>query len=273
MYYGNFAVQSYRASGCGFLMRAYNRKQTLRADAAERRFAVVVHDVCPIHSHAIQEILAALEPLVGKTISAAVVPNWHGALFDAKLDFGRWVARQFSEILLHGWTHEREAGRGVVSYCTNGSDEFTGLSHDETSSRLGLGQDQLRSLFGHRSAGFVPPAWQRGCIDRKVLRLHGLQFLFGYMAVEFVDGTRIPVSTITWDVGRFGQLGYVAGSVGCAIARVRGRSLRCLAAHPIDASRGYLPRIVRTVDSWIQSGWTPILPSELLFLANEGSAS
>jgi predicted deacetylase len=254
-------------------MRVFKRKQTLGANAAKCRFAVVIHDVCPAHSHGTQEVLAALEPLVGKTISAAVVPNWHGILFDAKLDFAGWVAREFDEILLHGWTHERAAGRGVVSYCTNGSDEFTGLGHDEASWRLGRGQDQLTRLFGHRSAGFVPPAWQRGCIDRKALRLHGLQFLFGYMGIEFVDGRRIPLSTITWDVGRFAQLGYLAEGVGRAQCMVRGRGLRCLAAHPVDASRGYLPRIIRTVDSWVQSGWTPILPSKLLCLAHEDSAS
>ena len=87
---------------------------------------------------------------------------------------------------------------------------------------------------------------------------------------ESVDGRRIPVSTVTWDVGRFGRLGYVAESIGCALGRVRSRSLRCLAAHPVDASRGYLPRIVRTVDSWLQSGRTPILPSELLAIADRG---
>ena len=47
----------------------------------------------------------------------------------------------------------------------------------------------------------------------------------------------------------------------------------CVAAHPIDAPRGYLPRIVRTVDSWLQSGRTPILPSELLVPTHEDSAS
>ena len=44
----------------------------------------------------------------------------------------RWVAHQFGEILLHGWTHQREAGYGMVSYLTNRSDEFTGLTADET---------------------------------------------------------------------------------------------------------------------------------------------
>jgi hypothetical protein len=88
-----------------------------------------------------------------------------------------------------------------------------------------------------------------------------------------VDGRRIPLSTITWDVGRFGRLGYVAETIGCALGRARNRSLRCLAAHPVDAARGYLPRIVRTVDSWLQSGGTPVLPSELLALTGTGSAS
>ena len=254
-------------------MHAFKRKQGIDAGAAEHRFVVVVHDVCPAHSHGTRALLAALEPLVGNTISAAIVPNWHGALFDAKLDFASWVTRRFGEILLHGWTHHREAGRGVISYCTNRSDEFKALCHDETSSRLGLGQNQLTNLFGCRIAGFVPPAWQRGLVDRKMLGQNGLQFLFGYMAIDFVDGRRIPLSTITWDVGRFGRLGYVAEYIGCALGHVRRQSLRCLAAHPADAARGYLPRLVRTVDSWLQSGRTPILPSELLALNDEGRAS
>ncbi len=212
-----------------------------------------------------------LEPLVGKTISAAVVPNWHGALFGAKFDLVSSMTRQFGEILLHGWTHQRETGGGIISYCTSGSDEFTGLSLEETSERLRLGQVHLTSLFGQGSAGFIPPAWQRGLVDRDTLRRHGLQFLLGYLAIESADGRRIPLSTITWDVGRFGRLGYVAESVGCALGHIRHHSLRCLAAHPVDASRGYLQRIARTVDSWLQSGRTPILPSELLALSDEGS--
>jgi predicted deacetylase len=254
-------------------MLRFKRMQTVEAEGPQNRFVIVVHDVCPVHAHAVQEVLAALEPLVGKTISAAVVPNWHGALFDAKLGFADWVATHFGEVLLHGWTHSRETGGGVISYCTRGSDEFTGLTHDETSSRLRLGQDQMTKMFGHRSAGFVAPAWQGGLVDRQTLFQHGLDFLFGYMAIEAVDGRRIPLSTITWDVGRFGRLGYVAESIGYALGRVRRRSLRCLAAHPVDASRGYLPRIVRTVDSWLHSGGTPMLPSDLLAPSAEGSAS
>jgi predicted deacetylase len=254
-------------------MRIVKSKESVAPDPLERRFVVVVHDVCPSHSHEVQELLAALEPLVGRTISAAVVPNWHGALFNAELGFAKWLARQFGEILLHGWTHQREAGRGIVSYCTNGSDEFAGLGHDETSARLGLGQIQLTNLFGHPCAGFVPPAWQRGSIDRQTLVRHGLQFLFGYMSIDFVDGRRIPVSTVTWDVGRFRRLGYVAASLGYALGTVRRRSLRCLAVHPVDASRGYLPRIIRAVESWLRSGRIPILPSELLAKVREDSAS
>ncbi len=236
-------------------------------------FLVVVHDVCPVHSRNTQQIVAALEPLVGQAISAAVVPNWHGVPFDAEICFAEWVTRQFGEILLHGWTHQREAGRGVISCLTNRSDEFAGLTSNDTNARIQLGQDRLSSLFGHQVAGFVAPAWQRGRIDRKTLRLHGLEFLLGYTAIECADSRRIPVSTITWDVGRFGRLGPAAEMIGRVLGRVRGRSIRCLAAHPADVSRGYLPRILSTVESWIESGGTPILPGELVCAANEECAS
>ena len=76
------------------------------------------------------------------------------------------------------------------------------------------------------------------------------------------------MSTVTWDVGRFGQLGYAAEMIGHGLGLGRGRSIRCLAAHPVDVSRGYLPRIIRTVESWMRSGGTPILPSQLRFIAD-----
>jgi hypothetical protein len=251
-------------------MPTEERFEPVTSGAAREPFLVVVHDVSPVHSHEIQLVAGALEPLVGRNISAAVVPNWDGIRFEVENSFGDWVARNFGEVLLHGWTHRRSAGRGIIAYCTNRSDEFAGLTRKETNTRLRLGQDQLKTLFGGRATGFVAPAWQRGLIDRKTLCRHGLEFLFGYLAIEFADGRRVPISTVNWDVGRFGRLGSVAESLGCALDWVRRRSIRCLAAHPVDISRGYLPRIVGTVESWLQSGGIPILPSELLRLANVG---
>jgi predicted deacetylase len=228
-----------------------NRTEYPGTVAARREFIVVVHDACPVHSDEIQEVVSALEPLVGRTIAAAVVPSWHRSGFDAENCFAEWVTRHFGEILLHGWTHQR----------------------DEAGSRIQLGQNHLTNIFGAQAAGFVAPAWQRGRIERKTLGLHGLEFLLGYLAIECVDGRRVPVSTVTWDVGRFGRLGYAAALIGHALAWGRGRSIRCLAAHPADVSRGYLPRIIRTVESWMRSGRTPILPSELLRSADGDSAS
>jgi len=238
-----------------------SRIECAGSGVARRPFIVVVHDVCPVHSHEIQKVVAALLPLVGRTISAAVVPHWHGVAFDAESCFAEWVKHQFAERLLHGWTHQREAGRGMISYFTDGSDEFSGLTRDETSSRIQRGQGQLANIFGDHATGFVAPAWQRGSVDRQTLKLHGLEFLFGYFAIEFVDGKRIPLSTVTWDVGRFGRLGYAAEMIGHGLGLGRSRSIRCLAAHPVDVSRGYLPRIISTVESWMRLGGTPILPS------------
>jgi predicted deacetylase len=253
-------------------MRMFRGTEFVRQSHRGGRFVIVVHDVCPAHFREIHEVVAALEPVVGRTMAAAVVPNWHGVRLDARSCFAEWVRSHFGEVLLHGWTHEREAGRGIVSYCTNGSDEFVGLTAQETSARLQLGKNQLTEVFGHEVVGFVAPAWQRGRIDRKTLCQHGLEFLFGYLSIEHVDGRRIPVSTVTWDVGRFAQLGRAAESLGHALGWGRRRSMRCVAAHPVDVSRGYLPRMVSTVESWMKSGAVPILPRELVRLANGGPA-
>ena len=250
-------------------MRKTNPSESLDSIHLQRQFIVIVHDVCKAHADDIHRIVAALEPFVGRTIAAAVVPNWHGVRIDEEVCFTEWVTRQFGEILLHGWTHSRDARNGLVSFFTNRSDEFAGLTQDETNMRLQLGQSLLTEIFGPRVAGFVPPAWQRGRIRRETLVRHGLEFLFGYLSIELVDGRRIPVSTITWDVGRFGLLGYAAEMFGRVLCWGRSRSIPCLAVHPVDVARGFLPRIIRTVESWMQSGRTPVLPGKLFRLTSK----
>lgn len=232
------------------------------ASRGEAPFLVVVHDVCPVFQHEVTAIIDALNPSIGRKMAAAVVPKWHGQA----IDDGRFcesLADHFDEILLHGRTHQRERGGGVISFVTQHSDEFAGLNADDALQRLKLGQEQLTKLFGHRIAGFVPPAWQRGPIRGEILQQSGLDYLMGYRAIQWADGHSIPLSTLTWDVGRFTSLGVAAEWVGRLLYRYSPQRMACLAIHPVDVSRGYLPRIVRFVERWMTAGGIPVVPGNL----------
>jgi len=227
-----------------------------------RPFLVVVHDVCSLFEQETLEIIGALNPMLGQRVAAAVVPNWRGrAIEDAQ--FCESLIDHFGEILLHGWTHQRESGGGLISLVTRGSDEFAGLTASDACRRLMIGKDRLQGLLGRRVAGFVPPAWQRGPIDCELLQRMDIDFLIGYREMRWADGYSIPLSTLTWDVGRFAALGLVAEWIGQIQHRYSPKSLPGVAIHPIDVSRGYLPRIVGVVKHWLAEGRVPVLPSTL----------
>jgi predicted deacetylase len=235
-------------------------------------FLVVVHDVCPVFESEVSAIVTALKPLIGRNMAAAVVPNWHGR-DDINDRFHHSLNDHFDELLLHGWTHRREQGSGAVSFVTQGSDEFSGLSVADARHRLKLGQQKLGSLLGGPIAGFVPPAWQRGPIRPALLKETGLQYLMGYRTIEWSDGFSMCLSTFTWDVGRFAVLGLSAEWIGRLMQFSSPNRLTCLAVHPVDVPRGYLPRIVSIVDSLLAAGRTPCLPGELhSVLAKETAA-
>lgn len=228
----------------------------------QKPFLVVVHDVCPVFEQGVIAITHALKSRIGRKIAAAVVPNWHGQAIDDG-QFCETVMDHFGEILLHGWTHQRDRAGGAVSFVTQQSDEFSGLRTDAALQRLKLGQERLSRLFNRRVAGFVPPAWQRGPIRPDILQQSGLEYLMGYRTIQWAQGHSIPLSTLTWDVGRFAALGVVAEWIGRTFYRHFPNSLACLAIHPIDVLRGYLPRIVQIVDQLTAAGGIPVLPGNL----------
>ena len=70
------------------------------------RFVVAIHDVAPVFWSELEEIVRALGELVGRTVSLAVVPSWHGCWpLTAHPRFVGWLAERGGEQLLHGYEH------------------------------------------------------------------------------------------------------------------------------------------------------------------------
>lgn len=235
------------------------------ADLRQTAFIVTLHDVAPRFSEQIARITDQLEPLIGDRLAAAVVPCWHGhPIRRDDHDFRRLVAGRFGEIMLHGFHHQRERGRGLVSLLTRGADEFNGLSVGETRRRLRAGQNVLQTLFGRPASGFIAPTFQRGRVTPELLAECGIDCCIGFRRIDLSNGSRIPVATWCWDMGH-SQLLCLGGHVyGNARYGLIPGLVPSLALHPVDVERGFLGRISGLVERLLEEGRRPILPQSLL---------
>lgn len=223
-------------------------------------FYVAFHDIAPRFARQIDIMADALMPLLGRQWSAAVVPGWHGdRLTPEDRPFLESVQERFGEILLHGFSHRRDTGRGLVSAITGGQDEFNGLSLEETADKLRDGQVVIKEFFGAPARGFIAPTFQRGRLTPALLREHGMEFLVGYRCIDFADQTRVPIATWCWDVGDPRPLCVAGDWYGHLRMRLYRNLIPCLALHPADIDRGFLPRIVRLIESLREQEREPIL--------------
>ena len=229
-----------------------------------RRFAVVVHDVAPAFLPQLERIAESLAPRLGRVVSGAVVPCWHGHPIDAAPgSFREIVSGVFGEVLQHGYTH-RQDRPGILSMLTGRSDELLGLPREAIRRRLGLGRELLRSTLGVEPSGFVAPAWQLGRATVADLSACGFGFIATFAGIRAVNGPTIPMATWSWDWGVLEVLGRVGHRLGDVCWKLRPSALPCVVVHPADVDRGYLPRVREVVDRLLGLGRTPGLLSEFL---------
>ena len=229
-----------------------------------RRFLVCFHDATPAYARETRVMIRDLAPLLGRRLSFAVVPNWHGEWpLAAHPDYCRQVRESSEELLLHGYFHRRQRGWGPTALLTAGCDEMNGLDPDETRRTLERGQRVFAEVFGEPARGFLAPAWKRGHVCLSDGNVLGLDHVLGFFSLESRDGRRIPLATWTWDCGRWGSL----GTIGHGIGRLRqslNRGVPTLAIHPRDLERGFWPRILRLTRELLESGYEPGTLAELL---------
>ncbi len=222
-----------------------------------RRFLVCIHDATPAYARETQAMIRDLAPLLGRRLSFAVVPNWHGEWpLAAHPDYCRQVRESSEELLLHGYFHRRQRGWGPTALLTAGCDEMNGLDPDETRRTLERGQRVFAEVFGEPARGFLAPAWKRGHVCLSDANVLGLEHVLGFFSLESRDGRKIPLATWTWDCGRWGWLGTIGHGIGW-LRQSLNRGVPTLAIHPRDLQRGFWPHILRLTRDLLESGYEP----------------
>ena len=233
-----------------------------------RPFLICIHDATPAYAHETRVMIRDLAPLVGRRLSFAVVPNWHGEWpLAAYPDYCQLIQESSAELLLHGYLHRRRQGWGPTSLLAERCDEMNGLDPDATRHTLEQGQRVLADTFGKPARGFLAPGWQAGHVRRPVksqgANALGLEYVVGFFTLASMSGRRVPLATSTWDCGRWGWLGHVGHGIGWLR-----QSLDCgvpaLAIHPRDLARGFWPRILRRTGELLDAGYEPTTAAGVL---------
>jgi hypothetical protein len=236
----------------------------VKSDIIRNRFLVSIHDATPAYDRETRAIIRDLAPLLGRRLSFGVVPDWHGEwALAAHPDYCRLVQDGSEELLLHGYSHQRQRGWGPTTWLTQSSDEMNGLDPEETRLNLERGQRVFTDVFGEPARTFLAPAWQRGHVSVNETHAEGLQHVMGFFSLESRTGKTIPLATWSWDCGRWGALGHVGHGIGWLLQSLD-RGVPTLAIHPRDLQRGFWPTILRLTAELLENGYAPGTPSELL---------
>jgi hypothetical protein len=239
------------------------------------RFLVCIHDATPAYERETRLMIQDLAPLLGRRLSFGVVPNWHGEWpLAAHPEYCRRIQEASEELLLHGYFHQRQRGRGPITLLTDRGDEMNGLDLEETGRTIERGQRVFTDVFGEPARGFLAPAWQLGRVRRgRPEGRHyevssaglqaGLDYVLGFFSLQSSAGREVPLATWSWDCGRWGCLGHVGHGIGW-LSQSLDRRVPTLAIHPRDLERGFWPTIVRLTEELIDTGYEPTTVAGLL---------
>jgi len=227
----------------------------------QRRFHFCIHDATPAYARETRVMIRDLAPVLGRRLSFGVVPNWHGEWpLAAHPDYCRLLLEGAEELLLHGYFHQRQRGRGPISVLTGSSDEMNGLDPEETRRTIELGQRVFAEAFGADARGFIAPGWQPGHVHAYG---KGFEYVLGFFSLESLAGRRVPLATWTWDCGRWSWLGHVGHGIGW-LRQSLDRGVPILAVHPRDLERGFWPTILQLTEELLERGYEPSTLAGLL---------
>jgi predicted deacetylase len=233
---------------------------------AVNRFLVVVHDVAPLFTSQLWQVVRELRPLLGHRFSAAVVPSWHGGPSGASIGEYQELLNCFGERILHGWTHQSQRPNGLLSFITGQADEFRGLTSSIICERVRSAQTAFIELTGQPAWGLVPPVWQ---LPIPSTELDCVRFVMRFQSLESChDPSHIyRLSTWSWDWGRFGFLAAMGELLGRIQRWKVPHAIPCIAIHPIDVNRGWFKNALGLVQELLDQNYVPALGSELFSCA------
>lgn len=238
-------------------------------EPGHRKLVVCIHDVCPDTWNAVSQIIAMLHDDLGDMISLAAIPQPDGKPWLMGKETRSLIARltKSPEVLLHGLTHRRRGSWSPMSQLIGRNDEFARLSSQEAAGRLLEGSAILMRMLRRPIDGVLPPAWCAGRI-RHVYRQVGLRFIVGMSGVQDAN-RRLPLATWSWDAGPVRPLGHLLDLWGNVLSW-RTSATPCLAIHPTDLRRRFLPRAMRILKRLIRAGYEPTTFGRLIAPSSVG---
>ena len=224
---------------------------------------VAIHDFSPVFLRELNAIIDRLYPLIGRQVSAAVVPCWRGSSQGNTSDEYRRLLDVVEERLLHGWTHQSQFPYHPVSLLTGQADEMRGLDRQTILQRIEAGQAVFAELTNQPALKFVPPAWQLPICS---MDLASLRFVVRYGTIESCQkpGRVRQLATWSWDWGRLGWLSR-GGEILPQIQKLcRPAAIPCVVIHPVDLRRGYLPHAEQLIRKLLDRGYFPTTATQLM---------
>jgi hypothetical protein len=229
-----------------------------------RPFLVCIHDATPAYAPETRVMVRELAPLLGRRLSIAVVPDWHGEWpLASHRDYCRLIQDSSEDLLLHGYSHRRGRGWGPASLLTERCDEMNGFDPEETRRTIVRGQRVFSDVFGGPARGFLAPGWQLGHVRPDRGNALGLERVLGFFSLESSSRGRIPLATWSWDCGRWRWLGHLGHGIGSLLGSMD-RRVPMLAIHPRDRARGFWPGILRLTRELLETGHEPVTTAGLL---------
>ena len=228
-----------------------------------RPMLVVIHDFSPVFLRELNTIVETLLPIVGRQMSAAVVPRWQGSSGGRADESYRELLGTVQERLLHGWTHQSRHPFRPISLLTGRADEFRGLDSSTIHERIRSAQIEFTELTGEQAQGLLPPAWQ---LPIRSTDLASLRFVMRFRGIECCRNPNRVRSLVTWswDWGRLGWLARGGELIGSMLSWRDPTAVPCIAIHPADVRRGCLSHAVRRIRHLIDLGYEPTTATQLM---------
>lgn len=239
-------------------------------------FCVVLHDVAAPFRLQVQQIVTQVFDFIGSRFACGVVPLWHGDRDEDGMAELISICGDCEEWMIHGVTHHRERGGRLVSWLTNGSDEFGGLQLAAIQKRVATSQAMIHDLTGILPTGLVAPCWSLPVSPNE---LSGIDFVMGYTRLmpccrseEQLPADNIRLASWSYDWGRFGKVASLVNMFPELRSRIFTGIVPCVVIHPEDVVRGWLPVAIQKIEKLLNLGYQPVVPSKLMSVA-EASAS
>ena len=222
----------------------------------KRALVVSVHDVAPATRSRAEEMVREIATLGVNVCSLLVVPDYHRqGRSMADPDFCDWLRQlqeKGSEIVLHGFFHERARrpnesvpDKVVTRFYTADEGEFFDLEYAEALRLISEADEEFRAQ-GFRPRGFVAPAWLLGAEAERAVIDAGMTYTTTLRTVRDFAARQVTTSqSLVYSVRSEWRRGISLGWNRWLFARLASNPLLRLSLQPPDISHPKIWQQVR----------------------------